>query len=542
MKARPILPIGGSAEDALRESNERCRKLIETANDAIFIADAKTGILVDCNKRAGELLGIPRENVIGMHQSELHPPETRARYRKIFKEHVRDGKGATAEAVVVRADGSRIWVDISASVYEADSKKFIQGIFRDITERKQAEYKLAQLNKELLVSNRRLKQLCLRDTCTGLYNHRYLTEIIEAEFYRSRRHAHPLSVIMLDIDYFRSVNDLYGHKFGDLVLRQFARQLKMLVRRYDIVVRFGGEEFVIISPGIERARALVLAKRLLEALELYNFGDKKHVIKLKLSIAAASYPEDSVASGMGLIELVDRILNKIKQDGGNKAYSSMDIKKKKLSVERREERADIKVLKDKIEDLLKKGNQNIIESIFALARAIELKDHYTGEHVESTVHYATKIAMMLNLPEDETENIRQASVLHDLGKIGISDKILHKRSKLTKEEYEEIKRHPQIAADIIRPIHFLHDIIPLILYHHERWDGRGYPIGLKREEIPVGARVIAIADVYQALISDRPYRKAFPKADALKIIRKGSGTQFDPKIVSVFLKILEKEK
>ena len=147
----------------------------------------------------------------------------------------------------------------------------------------------------------------------------------------------------------------------------------------------------------------------------------------------------------------------------------------------------------------------------------------------------------MNLPAEEMENIRQASMLHDLGKIGISDKILLKRSKLTKKEFEEIKKHPQIAADIIRPIQFMHDIIPLILYHHERWDGKGYPAGLKGEEIPIGARIIAISDVYQALTSNRPYRKAYSKKEAMNIIKKGAGTQFDPRIVDTFLKIVKKE-
>jgi HD-GYP domain-containing protein (c-di-GMP phosphodiesterase class II) len=203
---------------------------------------------------------------------------------------------------------------------------------------------------------------------------------------------------------------------------------------------------------------------------------------------------------------------------------------------------DIKFLKKKIDNLTKRGRQGLIESIFAFAKTIELKDHYTGEHAENTVRYSTQIATALNLPDDEIENIRQASTLHDLGKIGISDKILLKKAKLTKKEFDEIKKHPQIAADIIRPIQFMHDIIPLVLYHHERWDGKGYPTGLKGEEIPIGARIIAIADVYQALTSNRPYRKAFSVDKALGMIKKGAGTQFDPRIVDIFLRIIKKER
>jgi len=151
------------------------------------------------------------------------------------------------------------------------------------------------------------------------------------------------------------------------------------------------------------------------------------------------------------------------------------------------------------------------------------------------------LARALSLSKNEIERIKQASILHDLGKIGISDKILLKNSKLSKDEFEEIKRHPRIGVDIIRPIQFLHGLIPYILYHHERWDGKGYPNGLKGEDIPIGARIIALADVYQALTSDRPYRKAFSKEEAIKIIQEGAGTQFDPAIVNVFLKVLQNE-
>lgn len=278
------------------------------------------------------------------------------------------------------------------------------------------------------------------------------------------------------------------------------------------------------------------------ALNLYNFGNKEHSVKLKISIAVVSYPDDEVGRGVDLINLADQLLGKVKESGGNRIYSSFDIKQnKRFGQKLSEKSADLNLLKGKIEKLNKKANQSLIESILAFAKTIELKDHYTGEHVENTVHYATEIARKLDLDNDEIELIKQAAMLHDLGKIGISDKILLKKAKLTKKEFSEIKKHPQIAVDILRPIQFFHSLIPFILYHHERWDGKGYPSNLKGDEIPLGARVIAIADVYQALTSDRPYRKGFSKSEAVKIITAGSGTQFDPRIVEVFLRILKAE-
>jgi HD-GYP domain-containing protein (c-di-GMP phosphodiesterase class II) len=198
------------------------------------------------------------------------------------------------------------------------------------------------------------------------------------------------------------------------------------------------------------------------------------------------------------------------------------------------------ILEEKIEKLTRRSNQSLIEAVFAFAKTIELKDHYTGEHVERTVHYAVEVARGMGLSREEVERIHQAAMLHDLGKIGISESILLKPAKLTKKEFMEIRKHPQIAVDIIRPIQFLHSVIPFILYHHERWDGKGYPNGLKGQEIPLGARIIAIADVFQALISHRPYRKqAFSKKEAIAIIESASGTQFDPSIVKVFSRVIQ---
>ncbi len=432
----------------------------------------------------------------------------------------------------------RTWTDESIMLL-----KIVGEIFANALERKRAQQESETLNNELLKSNKKLKQLTLRDSHTGLYNHRYLGEIIEAEFYRSKRYGHSLSAIMLDVDYFKSINDVYGHQFGDLVLKQLARQLKRMLRQYDIVIRYGGEEFVIISPGTDRSTILVLAQRLLDAISLYNFGNKKYTVKLKLSLAVASYPEDKINRGMDLIELTDQVLSKVKEFGGNKVYSSIDLSRQRGSLDQKSaEDANIKSLKEKIEKLTKRANQSLIEAVFAFAKTIELKDRYTGQHTERTVRYATEIARMLDLPKEEIDRIRQASVLHDLGKIGISEKILLKRLKLSKGEFNELKKHPQIGADIIRPIQSLHDIIPLILYHHEHWDGKGYPNSLKGEEIPIGARIVAIADVYQALTSKRPYRKAYPKKEAIKIIKNNSGSQFDPRIVQAFLKILKSNK
>ncbi|MCX5706297.1 MAG: PAS domain S-box protein, partial [Candidatus Omnitrophica bacterium] len=431
-------------EKDLKKGEERYKMLIEYLPLLVAVID-ESGKFIVWSKYSEKLLGYTKEEVIGkISQVEVHESKEDAEnvLRSAVKEGIYDD-----EIKLRHKDGKIVLVHLVVVPFkDKDGFPIFYGFAEDISKRKQAE-------NELLKSNKRLKQLVLMDEQTRLYNHRYLGEVIEAEYQRAKRYAHPLAVIMLDIDYFKSINDVYGHQFGDLVIKQFARQLKKMVRRYDVVIRFGGEEFIIISPGLDRVQVLVLAQRLLEMLNLYNFGDKKHVIKLKLSIAVVSYPQDRAIRGIGLINSVDQILNKAKESGGNRVYSSLELgNTKQLLQENKHKQVDVHLLKGKIEKLTKRANQGLVEAIFAFAKTIELKDHYTGEHVENTVRYTTGICEKLGLPKEEVELIKQAAVLHDLGKIGISEKILLKRAKLTKKEFTEIKKHPQIGADILRPI------------------------------------------------------------------------------------------
>jgi diguanylate cyclase (GGDEF)-like protein len=402
--------------------------------------------------------------------------------------------------------------------------------------------KSEESNRNTLQLNRKLSKLALKDPHTGLYNRRHFNETLEKELALAKRHAQPLSVIMMDIDYFKAVNDVYGHPFGDLVLKQFTQTLQKTVRRYDMIFRLGGEEFVMISPRTDGPTGLVLAKRLLKTINGSSFGTKAHVIKLKVSVSVASYPEDGVViRGLDLVNLADRILNKVKEYGGNKVFSSKDLERLEgKGPSENDANEVIELLKKKIYRLSQRANQSLIEAIFALAKTIGLKDWYSDTFTKKMMNYAIEIAKRLGLPKNEIENIRKAVILHDIGKVGINENILLKNSKLTEKEFETMKKHPQLSTDLIRPLYFLRGTVPLILYHHERWDGKGYPHRLKGKEIPVGARIIAIVDTYRSLTSKRPYRKAYSKSSAAKILRRESGTKFDPQVTAAFLKILSR--
>lgn len=530
-------------QDAIKESEYKYRTLLMNIPHKIFYKD-KSSTYIICNDSYADDLGITPSGIVGKTDYDFFPKELADKYRNDDARIMRNGRAEEIEENYIK-DGKDYFVyTLKAPIRDTKGSIIgIFGIFWDVTERKLSEEATKRLNIELAKTNKKLHQMALKDTQTGLYNHRYLTEIIESEFHRAKRYGSPISLVMLDLDYFKSINDVYGHNFGDLVIGQLVSVFNRTVRNYDIVTRFGGEEFVFILPDTDHKGAIMLAQRILNKISLHSFGTSKQIVHLKASLGVVTYPQDRVLTGMDLVNLADQLLSKVKDRGGNNVYSTIDIGRKEEPLEEEENGSEnIKYMQEKINKLTRRANRSLMEAIFAFARTIELKDHYTGEHVEKTVYYAVEMAKALGLLNEEIEKIRDAAMLHDLGKIGISERILLKKAKLTPKEFKEIKKHPQIGADIIRPIHFMHDIIPLILYHHERYDGKGYLNGLKGEQIPIGARIIAVADVYQALTSNRPYRKAYSKKEAMEMIKNGAGTQFDPHIVDVFLGILSKER
>lgn len=398
-------------------------------------------------------------------------------------------------------------------------------------------------NKKRLIKKRswprKLKEKAFKDILTGLFNYQYFIEKLDDEIRHAKRFMFTISMIMIDIDYFKSINDTYGYRIGNNVLKEFAQCLKKSARVSDIVARYGGAEFAILLHDTDKDGAVTFAERLSGKIQRRTFNSHKNKVKLKVSMGVVNFPDDGIDNVLGFINAVEHAVREAKEEGGNRVSTVESvIKTERIQVSKSTE---IESLRQSLKRAGKKLDQALLESVYAFAKAIEARDHYTGEHAEKMVAIVRAIGKELGLPEEDIQDLEHAAVLHDLGKIGIDDRILRKKGKLTKKEFSEIKKHPRIGAEIIRSIHFLKDIVPLILYHHERFDGKGYTTGLKGKGIPMGARVLALADVYQALISDRPYRKAFSRKDALTIIKQGSGTQFDPVVVNALFKLFKRK-
>jgi len=397
---------------------------------------------------------------------------------------------------------------------------------------------VGNLEIHILNKNKKIEKLTLVDPLTGCYSWRYLLNSIHQELSRSRRYSHNVSFIGCDIDHFRQVNEMYGVKVADTVIKELVGILKRNLRKEDVLARWRDDEFFIITPYSDNNEACEVAKRIREQIATHKFTYKNLILNAKISIGVVSSPENNVFNTRDVVSALDMCLTRAKRKGGNVVVPYSSTAAKLVSVKKK--KANVSELRRRIEKMNILLTRDLLEMIYGFARTIEAKDSYTGKHVENTANIAEEIAKSLKLSIRDIENIKNAAVLHDLGKVGVEEKILSKKGALNSREREMIKLHPSIAAEILKEIHALRGATSAILYHHERYDGKGYPLGLKGDEIPLSAKIVAIADVYEALVSNRPYRKAFSHNKALEIIKKESGKQFDPKIVSIFLKIIDK--
>jgi diguanylate cyclase (GGDEF)-like protein/putative nucleotidyltransferase with HDIG domain len=392
------------------------------------------------------------------------------------------------------------------------------------------------------------------DELTGLCNYRHFQQLFEIEVQRAKRRKTTLAMLFIDIDNLKTVNDIFGHPQGDRVIIEIANILKQKTRALDVKARYAGDEFICLLPDADAEHALKTAKRICEDVE----SKFKNIYKMiTLSIGVAAYPS-IIEKPEDLLLFADQAMYLAKYNGGNQAQLAsfedlQDIEnwnKKALEAfitimskrhfQTGREMADRLSYKLKAALYQQHISPTTIEMVIALSTAIDVKDHYTKGHSIEVREYSIILANELNLSEKEKENIGLAALLHDIGKIGISEDILAKPKKLSPEEEKKMKQHPAIGSKILEPIKAFKDIIPLIRHHHENWDGSGYPDGLKGDDILIGAQIISIVDVFHSLISKRSYRKRMSFDDALKIIKEDTGKKWNLEITETFLKIIKK--
>jgi diguanylate cyclase (GGDEF)-like protein len=353
------------------------------------------------------------------------------------------------------------------------------------------------------------------DELTNLLNRRSLNELMTTEINRHSRYGGVFSLIILDLDNFKAFNDNYGHMAGDKLLKEIGSVLKSTIRSTDQAFRYGGDEFAILLPNTPNDAATQVADRVRRRVAA---DVKAGHITITVSLGLANWPADGVAADE-ILAAADGALYHAKREGGNRCYCASGT---------------FLDLEDKSVGLIDNKNGDTLSAIFALAETVDAKEHHTDSHWRKVRENAVCLAAAMELDAEEISQLETSALLHDIGKISISEKILNKCNPLTAGEWKVIRTHPQVGVNIASRAPELAPCLPGILHHHERYDGTGYPIGLKGEEIPLEARILAIADAFAAMTTVRSYSDALSVEEALEELKRGSGTQFDPNLVEIF--------
>ncbi|MDM0447320.1 diguanylate cyclase [Clostridium perfringens] len=475
-------------EEELINQKELLNTLVESIPDGIYHKD-KDGKYLKCNNTlVKDYYKITKSEIIGKDIKSIYK---KASNRKgIFKEEKILDKLILQDDKVINTKNKlkeKIKIELNRKIRYIESIKVpvidkggvvtgIVGVVRDVTEN--------------VILENKLKKMSYRDKLTGLYNRAYfdekLKELNNKEFF-------PLSFVMGDLNGLKVINDAIGHLEGDKILKEISRVIKNSCRKDDLIFRWGGDEFCILLPKTTEEEAEAICNRIRKNCKLNH----KTIIPLSIALGVSSKKESKKPIDEVLVEAEDKV------------YREKLVNEKRIK-------------------------KNIIDS---LNKELFLRHDYIKEHINRVKKYAVELGKKMNLSEKELKNLKMLAKLHDIGKVGIPEEILSKPGKLKKEEYEIIKTHAEKGYRIAMFNPEFEKIAPCILAHHERYDGTGYPLGLKGDEIPLLARIINVVDSYDAMTNKRVYKKSLSAEEAKKELKKNSGTQFDPIIVEKFLEL-----
>ena len=395
------------------------------------------------------------------------------------------------------------------------------------------------LARKLESAFEKLAHMSKTDQLTGLANRRHFQEVLECFYHQSRRYNRPLSLIVLDVDFFKAVNDTVGHQAGDEVLCRVAQAIQNACRKADMPVRLGGDEFAVLLPETFSDDAESVARRILDEVSKEPVSVKGVSLNLTISIGIADLNAGEISTPDAMIAMADRALYAAKETGRNRVCLAHDLNGISLKgLDQKNRKVD--VLCRKLAGLDTRFKDLFLQAVEEVVQVLEQRDPNMADHARKVQHYAVLITQEMGLPARVIKHVQIAAMLHDIGMLVLPDSVLLAPGTLDSDKTQSLVRHPLLSVRIMEGMEFLEQEIPAVRYHHERFDGKGYPEGLSGMSIPLTARILAVADTFDAMTSQRTFRPAKSRQEALRELKAVAGTQLDPAVVDAFLAVADR--